>query len=113
LDVISTPDLPFNICRLESSYILDKDDLGLAERVDQLISTELFYACQYWGSHLGLADGSADAFSALYAFILTRLLLWMEVMSLMRRIHVGVAVLTQAQSWSKVGAFYVDECFGV
>jgi hypothetical protein len=107
-DLISIPNPPFNICGLESSYILDKDVIGLAERVDRLIPKELFYACQYWGSHLRLAGSSLDLFSSLHGFLSVRLLLWFEVMSLKQRIHIAVLILAQVQSWSEVSIVHVN-----
>ncbi|CAE6481177.1 unnamed protein product [Rhizoctonia solani] len=68
-----------NICRLESSYISDDKVEGLDEQVKNAISTELFYAAQYWGTHLHSATGSPDLIQQLEEFLLTRLLLWMEV----------------------------------
>jgi hypothetical protein len=106
-DLISIPDPPFNVCRLGSSYLLDADVPDLANRVDRLISEELLYACLYWGSHMGLAEVSADLFSSLHDFLAVRLLLWMEVMNLKKSIHVAVATLVQVKSWSGVRTVHI------
>ncbi|KAG8728873.1 hypothetical protein FRC11_010056 [Ceratobasidium sp. 423] len=72
----------FNICNLESSYISDDQVEGLEERINDAISTELFYASRYWAIHLHSATGSSDLTLELEKFLSARLLLWMEVMSL-------------------------------
>ena len=92
LDVVGTHDPPFNICNLGSSYEFD-DIPGLAQRVNNAISEEMFYACRYWGPHLLLAEISSNLLDALYDFLSVRLLLWMEVMNLKQCISAGVGVL--------------------
>jgi hypothetical protein len=101
-DIIKAPDPPFNICGLESSYLFDKDVPGIDERVEKTISKELFYACRYWGTHLELAVTSPDIFDALFEFLSTRLLLWMEVLSLKQCIQSGSKLLSRVQAWSHV-----------
>ncbi|KAG9120649.1 hypothetical protein FRC07_003785 [Ceratobasidium sp. 392] len=81
-DQLRTPDPPFNICNLESSYLFDSDVPDLSIRIDKIVSKELFYACRYWESHLELAADSQDLGNMLLEFLSERFLLWMEVMSL-------------------------------
>lgn len=50
--------LRFNICRLESSAVLDKKVPSLAQRIENFMTPVLFYACQYWGEHLCQASFS-------------------------------------------------------
>jgi hypothetical protein len=101
-DMIDITDPPFNICRLESSYLLDKDVHDLPERISDSISNELFYACRYWGSHLSLAGDRKELLSPLRHFLSVRLLLWMEVMNLEQCIHDGARLLAQVQRWCQV-----------
>jgi len=44
--------LCFNICGLESSYLLNSDVPGLAERVKTKIPFHLAYSCLFWEKHL-------------------------------------------------------------
>jgi hypothetical protein len=100
--VIGTPNPPFNICGLESSYIFDEDVPDLGERIEQAISPELFYACRYWEAHLGLAETSERLVDALREFLSLRLLLWMEILNLKRCIHVGAGGLHRVLGWCQV-----------
>ncbi|KAG8730084.1 hypothetical protein FRC10_003140, partial [Ceratobasidium sp. 414] len=80
--LMRVPNPPFNICSLQSSYVLDKDISDLGERTERHISGALFYACRYWGTHLELAGTSLGSLDELRSFLSERLLLWMEVMNL-------------------------------
>jgi hypothetical protein len=105
-DMMKTPNPPFNICGLESSYLFDKDVPNLDEKVDNNISKELYYACRYWGTHFELSKTSEDLVCALYDFLSVRLLLWMEVLNLKQSIHAGAGILYRIQTWSQVCIWY-------
>ncbi|QRV97689.1 WD repeat-containing protein [Ceratobasidium sp. AG-Ba] len=79
---IKAVDPPFNICGLESSYVFDKDVPDMNARIQRCISDKLFYACQYWTSHFGVARHSGKLCVSLFEFLSKRLLLWLEVMNL-------------------------------
>ncbi|KAG8786363.1 hypothetical protein FRC12_016675 [Ceratobasidium sp. 428] len=100
--LIKVPNPPFNICNLESSYLLDEEVPDIDQRVDQAISQALLYACRHWAAHLERADYSQDCSQPLYEFLSERLLLWMEVMSLKKQLWEGVDILRKAQTWCKV-----------
>ncbi|KAF7376800.1 WD40 repeat-like protein [Mycena sanguinolenta] len=94
--------LHFNICNLKSSYLLDKEDEGLQERIATGIGSELRYACRHWASHLTSVRHSDQHVKELAALLLDfsrlKVLFWMEAMNLLgadcrRALH-------QAQSWS-------------
>ncbi|KAB5592222.1 Vegetative incompatibility protein HET-E-1 [Ceratobasidium theobromae] len=91
--------LRFNICKLESSFVLDKHVPRLDERVGKAISPTLFYACQYWSEHLRRAAASTTVVKMLAEFLSRRLLFWMEVLNLRKSIGVGGAMLLQVQIW--------------
>ena len=79
-------ELKFNICGLESSYLLNDEVKDLAERISTRIGDSLLYACRFWAAHL--QDMMANEYNgnALIAeledFVYVRLLFWLEVMSL-------------------------------
>ncbi|KAH7318910.1 hypothetical protein B0J17DRAFT_605653, partial [Rhizoctonia solani] len=50
----------FNICGIESSYLLDAEIADLDERVNRAVSPALLYACCHWVAHLDLAGQSAE-----------------------------------------------------
>ncbi|KAG9111306.1 hypothetical protein FRC07_008073, partial [Ceratobasidium sp. 392] len=80
--LIKTSNPPFNICRLASSFVFDKDVPHLSEAIGQHISGGLLYACRYWGAHLELAKDSQHLLGDIYGLLSRRLLLWMEVLNL-------------------------------
>ncbi|KAG8780899.1 hypothetical protein FRC12_022473 [Ceratobasidium sp. 428] len=100
-EVIRSVDPPFNICNLESSYVDDQDVSNLAERVEEAISPELWYACHRWAGHMTLVGRSDDIVGDLEAFLSSRLLLWMEILNLKRCMGEGVKVLSTAQAWAQ------------
>ncbi|ETW77090.1 hypothetical protein HETIRDRAFT_105708 [Heterobasidion irregulare TC 32-1] len=44
--------LSFNICRLESSYVANRDIYDLADRINRYIPAHLSYSCRFWADHL-------------------------------------------------------------
>ncbi|KAG8686224.1 hypothetical protein FRC11_009323, partial [Ceratobasidium sp. 423] len=75
----------FNICGLESSYVSGDTVRQLEERIQNAISTELYYAARYWAVHLYSVSRSPSLVYELEEFLSMRLLLWMEVMNLKGR----------------------------
>ncbi|CAE6436465.1 unnamed protein product [Rhizoctonia solani] len=90
----------FNICGLESSFLVDQKVAGLEERVRNAISPELFYACQHWAAHLQATDSSRNLVEELEDFFSKRLLLWIEVMNLKGAVHSSGKLLKLAEDWS-------------
>jgi hypothetical protein len=45
-------ELKFNICRLQTSFLLNDQVTDMADRVDRWISDGLLYSCVQWASHL-------------------------------------------------------------
>lgn len=94
--------LRFNICGLESSFILDENISDLAERINNTISPALFYACRYWGAHLVSAETPDEVCVALEDFLSWRLLFWMEVINLRNCIGMGAQMMTDVHAWLQV-----------
>ncbi|CAE6434144.1 unnamed protein product [Rhizoctonia solani] len=89
----------FNICNLESSYVFDEDVPFLSEKVKQMIPLDLLYACQYWPAHLTGGGKSNEQMEALHNFLSKRLLLWIEVLNLTKRIEKTITLMEMALSW--------------
>ncbi|KAE9403162.1 WD40 repeat-like protein [Gymnopus androsaceus JB14] len=81
-------DLHFNMCNLESSYLLNSQVENLAERIIQNISPDLSYACLYWGSHIIYAQSCTILDPLLRRFFTEVLLFWMEVLSILGKVDV-------------------------
>ncbi|KAG8725617.1 hypothetical protein FRC09_000004 [Ceratobasidium sp. 395] len=107
---IMSKELRFNICGLESSFVFDKDILDFSSRVDQVISAQLFYACQHWGSHLQDAQDSSALRSSLDWFLTRQLLFWMEVLNAKQWIGIGETLLNNTQKWLiSIGELHMRE----
>jgi hypothetical protein len=100
-DCIKDTKPQFNICGLESSYVPDGEVTDLAQRVQNAISTKLFYACRYWAAHLHFTE-SSDLSKWLEDFLSVRLLLWVEVMNLKKSMHTATMMIHLAEDWSIV-----------
>ncbi|KAG8703894.1 hypothetical protein FRC09_003880, partial [Ceratobasidium sp. 395] len=102
-------ELKFNICHLESSFVLDKDVPDLANRVD-VIPPRLLYACAYWSEHMTSGSNEAELESALSGFLIQHALFWMEVMNLKKLISRSTIMLSEAIRWMKSMRMSHDEC---
>jgi len=93
--------LRFNICRLEDSRLANADVKGLASRIKENISDVLQYCSLYWSNHLcftpdtregRLLDVLRKFFEGPYA------LFWIEVLSIMGMLRIGVPRLRELTS---------------
>jgi len=103
--------LRFNICKLESSFVFDKDVLDLQDRIKKFISPALLYACQYWGEHLRQGNSTDKTHKWLVDFLTHQLLFWMEVLNLEQSMGIGTEMLRQVQNWLKVREYAHDLYF--
>lgn len=95
--------LEFNICRFETSFKRNEDVPGLEERTKARISPSLRYACRHWASHLSDSPYSDRLSNQLETFALTRLLFWIEVLSLTGKLYAcGLSALANTLEWLKV-----------
>ncbi|CAE6518315.1 unnamed protein product, partial [Rhizoctonia solani] len=101
LRLIKHHDPQFNICHLESSYYLDEDISDISGRIARTISPELFYSCRHWANHIQLAEKSDELAGPIRDFLSSQLLLWMEVLSLKRCIHIGVGIMQSVEDWGR------------
>ncbi|KAF7984957.1 hypothetical protein HWV62_9895 [Athelia sp. TMB] len=76
--------LRFNICRLETSHLMNRDVTNLAEHIKGNIPSSLAYACRFWDQHLGYHANHLDPFvqSLISVFFSELFLSWLEVLSL-------------------------------
>ena len=93
--------LRFNICKLEDSRLANDDVKDLPSRIKENISDALQYSALYWANHLCLTSYTGDPrvgeslwefFSGLYP------LFWIEVLSIMGMLRIGVRSLRKVTS---------------
>ena len=104
---VMTTQLRFNICNLEDSRLANADIRDLSFRVKHNISEPLQYSCLHWSNHLCFPSNNRDwsmsvlgktkkFFEGLYP------LFWVEVLSLMGMVPIGVLSLRRLLSCVKV-----------
>jgi hypothetical protein len=97
--------LRFNICGLEDSRLANADVKDLPSRIKENISDSLQYSSLYWSNHLCFTRDTGDLriwevlgeiFGGLYG------LFWIEVLSIMGMVPIGVPSLRRVISWARV-----------
>ncbi|KAG8706022.1 hypothetical protein FRC09_002616 [Ceratobasidium sp. 395] len=100
-DLMKVPNPPFNICNLESSFLLDREVPKLDDQIEEAIADELFYACRYWGAYLLTVEATENFVDELHIWARERFLLWLEIMNLKRCLSAGTGMLSRIESWLK------------
>jgi len=99
--------LRFNICALEDSRLANADIKDLPSRITDKISDSLQYSSLYWSNHLcfdydnndrRVWDCLAEFFEGLFP------LFWIEVLSILGMVPMGVPSIRRVISWAKVSA---------
>ena len=94
-------ELCFNICGLKDSRLANADVKDLALRIKENISEALQYSCLYWSNHLCFTPDTGERrvwdklrkfFEGPYA------LFWVEVLSIMGMLRIGVPSLRELTS---------------
>ena len=104
---VMTTQLRFNICKLEDSRLANAEIGDLPRRVKENISDALQYSCLHCLDHLCLPPTNRDQwllvlgslkkfFEGLYV------LFWIEVLSIMGMVQIGVPRLRKLLSWVRV-----------
>jgi len=93
--------LRFNICGLEDSRLANADVKGLASRIKENISDALQYSSLYWSNHLCFTPdtGEKRVWAMLEKFFEgPYTLYWVEVLSIMGMLRIGVPGLRELTS---------------
>ena len=94
--------LRFNICGLETSYLLNSEISNLEKRVGEAIPSSLLYSCQFWMEHLRDISKTTvrrDFLPELSDFFYHKILFWFEVLSLTGAVSSAPNVLRQVAQW--------------
>ncbi len=97
--------LRFNICGLEDSRLANTDVEDLPSRIRENISDSLQYSSLYWSNHLCFTPNNNDprVWESLKEFLEGLCpLFWIEVLSLMGMVLMGVRSILKVISWAKV-----------
>jgi len=104
---VMTTQLRFNICKFDNSWLANTDIKDLPSRVKQNVSGTLQYSCLHWLDHLRFSPANLDQrmlvldnlkkfFEGLYP------LFWIEVLSILGMVPIGVPSLRRLLSWATV-----------
>ena len=95
-----------NICNVDDDTVLNSEIPDLGSRLRDCVSPALLYACQHWGDHLSQSDDNEELQKKLIErvseFASTKLLYWIEVLSLEGRFPLCVNNLVTSFPWCKV-----------
>ncbi|KAI9057822.1 WD40 repeat-like protein [Trametes sanguinea] len=96
--------LKYNICEVppKHHHLPNNEVPDLPARIAQRFPPALEYACRYWMHHLGSADIGEELLLALEEFCNTRLLYWLEALSLLGCVEIAVEALRSTQLLLKV-----------
>jgi len=100
-----TKELEFNICKLETSCVLNADIRDLDIRVQESIPDALQYSSMRWSNHLcsDSSPASREVCELLGTFLTgERLLYWLEVLSLVGKVPVAISALRVMKACHKV-----------
>ena len=93
--------LRFNICKLEDSRLANDDVKDLPSRIKENISDGLQYSSLYWSNHLCFTPDTGDqrVWESLRIFLEgPYALFWIEVLSIMGMLRIGVPSLRKVKS---------------
>ena len=93
-------ELQFNICKLETFYLLNSEVSDLKKRVADNISSALSYSCRFWADHLArVSEFNSDVFGSLLVFMKERFLFWLEVLSVRGEMGIAKPALLSLEGW--------------
>jgi hypothetical protein len=97
-----------NICGINDDIVLNSEIPNLKSRLRDCVPPALLYACQYWGDHLSQSANNTELQNQLVErmseFASTKLLYWIEVLSLEGRFPLCISNLVAAFTWCKASS---------
>ncbi|QRW11543.1 Vegetative incompatibility protein HET-E-1 [Ceratobasidium sp. AG-Ba] len=93
--------LRFNICHLQSSFLLDQDIPWLPSEIKKQVPLYLSYSCEHWSFHLIQSHISFELQQKLNGFLSHSLLFWLEVMNLKGSVGRVPQMLLETYSWMR------------
>ncbi|KIM29868.1 hypothetical protein M408DRAFT_108366 [Serendipita vermifera MAFF 305830] len=103
---VMAKELVFNICRLETSSLLNEAVTDMNSRVNRWISSALRYSCIHWASHLESTPYDNEILGDLQNFMKNQFLSWLEVLSATKNVQFAAPMLTVLTEWLRVKKHY-------
>ena len=95
-----------NVCDLDDPLIRNNAS------VKGKIPSDLLYACQFWADHLQTTPIDNEIFRLVEGIFLTKILFWLEVLSLAGLVADAIPALSAAYVWVKVCMHWLTEATG-
>lgn len=104
---LMTAKLRFNICDLQTASITNEDVSDLPQKIENNISESLLYSCRYWTTHF--TEENRVTVSALVSefFRGLKAIYWVEVLSLVDELKIGLGALQTVIDFFKVRSKYL------
>jgi hypothetical protein len=106
-----TTGLRFNICQFPTSHLPNEAVPGLDSLVKTTISSALSYACHFWVYHWCALIINNSLVQDLHTFLTTKLLYWLEALSLMKSMPLASLTLQLLSQRFKVCAMEFQSQF--
>ncbi|KAF8578326.1 WD40 repeat-like protein [Ramaria rubella] len=109
--------LHFNICGLVTSYQYNNDVNNLDAHVREAIYPSLSYSCRFWANHLHTTSKIDSDHEILWQYLKdffnSRLLYWVEALSLLNQVSIAPLMLQYVSDWlqdvdAELSAFATD-----
>lgn len=94
--------LRFNICGLKTSHCRNDDVPDISTCLKSAIPTHLSYGCRFWVDHLRMTAYDKEILNELREFLHQRLLYWLEVLSLVKKVNIASRTLRSMLEWNQV-----------
>ena len=104
-------ELCFNICQLETSHLRNDDVVDLSTRIKTYISSQLSSSCRFWADHVRATAVTPGLEAKVKAFFETKILYWLEVLSLIKKVLDALSALSSTMEWGKVSAQVVKSSY--
>jgi hypothetical protein len=89
-----------NVCDLDDPLV--RNNTSTKEKIPK----DLLYACQFWADHLQAAPFDEKIFRLVEDFFFTKIMFWVEVLSLAGLVGDAIPALSAACVWVKVCVYY-------
>ncbi|KAM6491915.1 WD40-repeat-containing domain protein [Amanita muscaria] len=97
-----------NICGIGDDTVLNSEIPDLESKLRECVPPALLYACQHWGHHLSQSTSDTALWDELVKwlskFATTKILYWIELLSLEGRFPLCISNLVAVIPWCKAGA---------
>ncbi|KAE9400478.1 WD40 repeat-like protein [Gymnopus androsaceus JB14] len=95
-------DLHFNMCDLESSYVFNSQVRDLKAKIAKGIPHQIEYASCFWDQHLYQIQSTNSLLLLLEEFWFRSSIFWLEVLSLLQKVHVVSRAIENVRKWIQV-----------